>query len=169
MTVCCTREAFPLFCASCLVIKISIHIEYRRLYSSCNGVSLHIVFVLLFSVCRSVNVLSCVDVIQFFYVRFTSYYIGRHKKTAGERERKREAIPAACRTVHKRRIKQEYLAVARLLLPTADLLLLSTIYSPITGKLQRHLAREKRMKAITNKRNRQTVKQKLVNHHNVCF
>ena len=34
MTVCCTRETFPLFCASCLVIKISIHIEYRRLYSS---------------------------------------------------------------------------------------------------------------------------------------
>ena len=102
MTVCCTREAFPLFCASCLVIKISIHIEYRRLYSSCNGVNLHIVFVLLYSVCRSVNVLSCVDLIQFFYVRFTSYYIGRHKKTAGERERKREAIPAACRTVHKR-------------------------------------------------------------------
>ena len=30
----------------------------------CNRVHLHIVFVLLYSVCRSVNVLSCVDIIQ---------------------------------------------------------------------------------------------------------
>ena len=32
----------------------------------CNRVHLHIVFVLLYSVCRSVNVLSCVDVILSF-------------------------------------------------------------------------------------------------------
>ena len=35
-------------------------------HSRCNRVDLHIVFVLLYSVCRSVNVLSCVDVIQSF-------------------------------------------------------------------------------------------------------
>ena len=42
----------------------------------CNRVHLHI-----YTVCRSVNVLSCVDVIQFFYVCFTCHYFGRHKKT----------------------------------------------------------------------------------------
>ena len=44
------------------------------------------------------------------------------------RERKREAIPTACRTDHqKSRITQGYLAVVRLLLPTSNLLRPSTV------------------------------------------
>ena len=36
------------------------------MFDVCNRVRLHIVFVLLYSVCSSVNVLSCVDVLQSF-------------------------------------------------------------------------------------------------------
>ena len=56
---------------------------------------------------------------------------------ARERERKREAIPIASREYHqnnnktktkRRRRKQERLVVDRLLLPTSNLLLPSTVY-----------------------------------------
>ena len=67
-----------------------------------------------------------------FYVCFTCYYFGRNRKT-WERERKREAIPTASRRSWEREkeeeIKQEYLAAARSLLPTSNLLLPSTVYN----------------------------------------
>ena len=90
----------------------------------CNQVHLHIVFV-----CRSVNVLSCVDIIQSFTYLSCVIILDVTKDVARQHKKKREAIPTASRRHHKkRRSKQEYLAVARLLLPTSNLLLPQTVY-----------------------------------------
>ena len=56
---------------------------------------LHIVFVLLYSICHSVNVLSCVDVIQSFTHLLLVTILDVTKKV-----RKREAIPTASRRYH---------------------------------------------------------------------
>ena len=72
-----------------------------------------------------------------FYVCFTCYYFRRHCKTVWERERKREAIPTASPVFlpsKKKRIKQKYFAVARLVSPTSSLLLPSTVYT-LTRKI----------------------------------
>ena len=82
----------------------------------CNRVHLHIVFVLLYSVCRSVNVLLCVDVIQSFTyvlrVVILDVTMRAREKARGDTNGPSQIISGKKRE----EIKQEYLAVARLLL-----------------------------------------------------
>ena len=64
-------------------------------------------------------------------VQYFTHYFGHHWETWGECRRKsdrRHQLPLADLYHQKRRIRQQYLAVARLLLPTPNLLLPSTVY-----------------------------------------
>ena len=99
----------------------------------CNRVHLHIVFVLLYSVCHSIGVLSCVDVIQSFtYVLRVVILDVIKRRGERQRERNREAIPtASCMYHQKKRIKQEFLAVAGFLFITFNLVLPSVVYISI--------------------------------------
>ena len=92
---------------------------------------LNIVFVLLYSVCRSVNGLSCVDVIQYSTYLLRAVVLDVTKRR-GERVREKVRgdtngllqIPSK----KKKKKREEFLAVAPLLLPTSNLLLPSTVY-----------------------------------------
>ena len=96
---------------------------------------MHIVIVLLYSVCCSVSVLSCVDVIRSFTYVLRAVILDVTKR-CGERTREKargntsslSQIPP-----EKKRIKQEFLAVVRLLLPTFNLLFPSTVQYIVTA------------------------------------
>ena len=93
----------------------------------CNRVHLHIVSVLLYSVCRSVTVLSYVDVIQSFTYHLHVIILDIIKKLKKRRQSPRESDRRhPLLLIHTTR-QEEYLAVARLSLPTSNLLLLWTV------------------------------------------
>ena len=73
----------------------------------CNQMHRHIVFAFLYSVCCSVNVLSCVDVIQSFTYLLRVIILDVIKDVLRARERKREAIPTASRVDHQKKRKEQ--------------------------------------------------------------
>ena len=102
---------------------------------------LHIVFVLLYSICQFVSDTSffsfwvCGKIRMSFNCNNSFTYVLHviildfTKKRVREQERKRKVTPMASHRYHlKRRIKQEYLAVAHLLLHTSNLLFTLTVY-----------------------------------------
>ena len=117
----------------------------RTIRTMCNRMHLHIVLVLLYTVCLSVSlafssfgcwgwggggIMTSFHCFNTYVLRdnildVTERRCARKKK---KKEKKREATPPVSRRYHQKRImKQEYLAVARLLLPTCDRLLPSTV------------------------------------------
>ena len=109
-------------------MRTCVNCSCNVLLCKCNRVYLHTVFVLLYSVCRSVSVLSCVDVIQSFTYGLRVIILDVTKRrgvreSAKESKRRYQRHLADTIEKEKKRINQEYVAVARLLLPSSSLLL----------------------------------------------